>query len=553
MQLDKGTDYREVIALAREGEHDQKVKLQKSLQSIDHDQRVNKTVTGYASPSLTELQDGSATRVESLSDYLTVLAHTQSNLRTYFSCPTVSVDQVEHDFTRQVSNTKYAGNAVVSTETTPGSNSQYSIEKDSVTLGVYRLQGSVSDVTSLQRHLGNINHQSLLGTSLATTLLTEMTIDFWWAVRPKNVTGNNFYMDGIWAQHKRIGTGGKYTHKSIDDYYNSPEVVDLRGRALDKDDIVDITEQLRYNYSSNNIVAVAGPSTWSSFWKALTKDQQRYLVGPDTPQRAAGETIKTFFTSHGTVTIENDLFFDPTERHILFGDITNQEVVDNAPVINSVGTANVIAGTGDTSSKFETDDGGHRHWGVVAVNTNGRSKMVVLGGTGSDAAKASVNVAANGSVDLRFDVTTESSTPDYFEIYRTKKYTGAQTSVAASERFYRLFRVVVGDDVAKAATAGASTAYDGGTQQANLYVVRDRNRHIAGTAEMAFYDTNQAQDSLTMYKAVLQPMQAYQIARLGPSTPMFVSSIMSPVLRSYTRLIRVINAAAGDGIRRGVQ
>ena len=549
MDIDRECDLGVLLQEQREAKTGSDAKYKAAIQNAIS----KKTITGYDQPSYTTYQTASATKIESLSNFLTMLAHGRSNVKTYFRVPTVQVENVYHEFDRYIRHTDYANNSVVSSETTAGSNSQPVFERDAVQLGIYRLSGSVSDVSLLQAHLGNINHKALLGSALATTLITSIGRDFWHARRSSTNTTNNFYFNGILAQHKRIGTGEKFANKSLDDYYNSPYVHDARGEALTQDDVIDITEQLAYSYASSNIVGVAGPSVWSEFWKEVTKEKQRFIVGNETPQQAIGETINTIHTNYGKVTIDYDLFFDPVDRWIRFGEIENRDVVDNAPVVATNTNTNVLARAGADSSKFASSDAGFYHWGVVAVNTNGRSKLVVLGGAGTGKDTDAVTVAASGAADLQFTLTTESTKADYFEIYRTKRYSGSQDGVAVDTKFYRMFSVVVGDDVTSNATASESKAFDGATQTSSVFAIRDKNRHIAGTGELVFYDANPSKDRMTMYKAQLQPATAFQLARVGALTQMFVSEICCPVLLSWTRMIYVINAKASDGRRYGVQ
>jgi len=312
--------------------------------------------------------------------------------------------------------------------------------------------------------------------------------------------------NGLYAQHQQ---NDAYT--SLDAYYNSEVVVDLRGGALTETAIEKAAEGIVENFGIGTHL-FAPPSVLSKF---VANFYGNKFIPINTQAISAGEVgqnVQTFQSQYGPIKLEWDVFMNPDKPR----KSTEAATATNAPLAPTAdGTTPIAAVASDALSKWAASDASTYLYAVAAINRFGESALTVLSGTPTA-------IVAGGAVDLKFAATAGGNAATGFTIYRSQK--GATS--AATSTFYPLFQI---------STLELASGYDG----AAALLVRDRNRIMPGTAQ-SFLIQN---DEEAYHFSQLAPLTKMDLAIISPAYRFMIMLYGTPLLYAPKRMVRFINVA----------
>lgn len=194
--------------------------------------------------------------------------------------------------------------------------------------------------------------------------------------------------------------------KLITDNAPAANIIDLRGRPLSEDMLIDgaLTIQDAPNYGTPTDL-YSTPKVKADLVKTFFPKERYDLMGKDA-NGMVGLDIRGFDSPAGPVSFQPDVFITdggaaPSSAK---GDATKRPA---SPTISTGATTPVEA-----TALFTADDAGDYYYKIVAVNQYGQSTSVAVGG-------GAITVAAGDKVT--FGVTPGSAIAvDYYKLYRTK-------------------------------------------------------------------------------------------------------------------------------------
>jgi hypothetical protein len=365
---------------------------------------------------------------------------------------------------------------------------------------------------------GEVTYQAQLVKSYVDAMRKEVENKTMWVVRKannsltkanSNIVGQEF--NGIFAQHASVGAG--YAFTTIDDYFNSNYVIDLRGKSLTQANVEDAAINVDANFG--NVDTLFAPPTVIA---GLAKDyfrQQRILLGNDGYKGEIGTNMKAIDTTFGSVTLNHDKGMKADPAKNLSAAATSAKA-PNAPV--AVSQALVA----DVKSKFVAGEAwtgalGTVFYAVSAVNRYGESPLTVLNNT------TKITLTAGDSVDIKFTDGGGAVAATGYVIYRSQ-ITTSTNATTDGILFYPMFKVSVAD---------VAAGYDG----AAATFVRDRNRYLPAT-EQAF--TTEMADDVLSFKS-LAPISKLDLAILGMSKRFITFLFGTPITYAPAKICRFVN------------
>lgn len=366
---------------------------------------------------------------------------------------------------------------------------------------------------------GEVTYQAQLVKSYVDAMRKEIENKTMWVVRKannsltkanSNIIAQEF--NGIYAQHQAVGAGSAFT--SLDDYFNSTYVIDLRGKSLTQANIEDGAINVDANFG--NVDNLFAPPTVIA---GLAKDyfrQQRILMGNDGYKGEIGTNMKAIDTTFGSVNLNHDKGMKADPAKALSAAATSAKA-PNAPAAVS----QALTGA-DTKSKFAAGEAwtgalGTVFYAVSAINRYGESPLTVLSNT------VKITLTAGQSVDLKWTDGGGAVAATGYVVYRSQ-VTASTNATTDGILFYPLFKV---------STADLASGFDGGAAT----FVRDRNRFLPAT-EQAFV-TEMADDVLS-FKS-LAPISKLDLAILGMSKRFITFLFGTPILYTPQKLVRYVN------------
>lgn len=314
--------------------------------------------------------------------------------------------------------------------------------------------------------------------------------------------------NSLYKQHANIGTGGgDFLYSTLEEYFTSETVVDLRGASIKQIDIekaaVLVDNGFGYPtdfFGSNTVVS------------ALMQDyinDQRIIMASGGFKGTAGINISAIGTSiNPDIKLSSDKFMknDPPRR------LTDSATSSKAPAAPTATIDPALAV--DTLSKFQAGETGNVYYAVSAINRFGESPLTIMD---TDA----IAVTVGSSIDLQFAAGVGANTPTAFKIYRTKITTAA---TATGLQFYPIFSVSV---------AEVAAGYDG----AIATKVRDRGRFLPGM-ESAFLA--EVSDDVMSFKQ-LAPVSKLDLAIISMSRRFIAFNFCTPQMYAQKKFIRFVN------------
>lgn len=318
--------------------------------------------------------------------------------------------------------------------------------------------------------------------------------------------------NSLYRQHANIGSGGglDFLYASLEEYFTSTQVVDLRGKSLTQLNIEQGAVGVDNNFG--NPSDLFGPNTVIS---ALMQDyiaDQRIMMqnGRGFGTGVVGNNITAIDTSIARISLNSDKFMKNDPARLLTDNATSPKA-PNAPV---TGGAPVVAAS--TISKYVAGDIGACYYAVSAVNRFGESALTLM-----DA--AATTIIAGDKVTLTFTSGGGANAGTGYKIYRTK-ITSAATSTGV--QFYPLFSI---------SNAQLAAGYDG----AAALSVADQGRFLPGM-EQAFL--TQMDDEVMSFKQ-LAPISKLDLAIISMSRRFIAFNFCTPNLYAPKKMIRYINAS----------
>lgn len=458
-----------------------------------------------------QINNGGGLKVESLDSTLKILGNRLNQLVYLMEMPKHKIDNTVHQYNQLYKYGEEVGIFNTEGETPEETDSQY--RRKSIITKFMGVTGQVTHPTMLARLAGGMNMYTKEvenKTILLQTILDARLVDADSTCVPEQ-------FDGVFRQHM-LGVNemdggtaeGKTSEQLLDNYFNSPAVIDAQNQVLNDNLIQDAANVVVNVYNGYIDRIISNPIVFNNYVK-LFHESKRVIVGLAASVTGAtmGQSVNDVTTQFGKINIKNDRFFDE-RKPITVG---KQATSPKAPVIPVVKTA-IKVNNDDTKTNFGRHVGTYGYL-VTAKNRYGESAPLNITSRGAQA------VAATESVEFGFTAGVGGAyAATCFVIYRTKK----DAALNNTTEYYPIFEVPASQ---------MASGWDG----AAANCVRDRNRIIAGTkSALIYYNDNQINeylqfaDTMKMDFAITAPSRRFAILNYG-----------TPVLYQPAKIVRIVN------------
>lgn len=458
-----------------------------------------------------QINNGGGLKVESLDSTLKILGNRLNQLVYLMEMPKHKIDNTVHQYNQLYKYGEEVGIFNTEGETPEETDSQY--RRKSIITKFMGVTGQVTHPAMLARLAGGMNMYTKEvenKTILLQTILDARLVDADSTCVPEQ-------FDGVFRQHM-LGVNemdggtaeGKTSEQLLDNYFNSPAVIDAQNQVLNDNLIQDAANVVVNVYNGYIDRIISNPIVFNNYVK-LFHESKRVIVGLAASVTGAtmGQSVNDVTTQFGKINIKNDRFFDE-RKPITVG---KQATSPKAPVIPVVGTT-IKVNNNDTKTNFGRHTGTYGYL-VTAKNRYGESAPLNITSGGAQA------VAATDSVEFGFTAGVGGAyAATCFVIYRTKK----DAALNNTTEYYPIFEVPASQ---------MASGWDG----AAANHVRDRNRIIAGTkSALIYYNDNQINeylqfaDTMKMDFAITAPSRRFAILNYG-----------TPVLYQPAKIVRIVN------------
>lgn len=397
--------------------------------------------------------------------------------------------------------------------------------------GGFYNEGELSDVedstyirrSELIKYLqvtGEVTMQAQMVRSFVDAMRKEVENKVMWLNKRANrymTSGNSSHVpqewNGIYEQHQSVGAGQAFLYATLEEYFTSSVVIDMRGASVKQADIEEASVRIDSNFGG--VSDFFAPTTVIS---AVSRDffnDQRIMLNANNEGAYSGKigtVAKSIATSLGDVALQPDKFMkhEHPDGRLLVAGATSAKA-PNAPVTG--GAPAIVA---STLAKFEAAEVGTVYYSVSAINRYGESAMTLL-----DAAAATLVVGS--AADLTFTSGGGAIPATAYRVYRTVV---TAAGAATDERFWPLFTI---------SAAELAAGYDGGAAG----VVRENGRFLPNT-EQGF--VAEMIDDVLSYKQ-LAPVSKLDLAVISMSRRFISFSFATPQVYAPRKIIRFINCA----------
>ncbi len=458
-----------------------------------------------------QINNGGGLKVESLDSTLKILGNRLNQLVYLMEMPKHKIDNTVHQYNQLYKYGEEVGIFNTEGETPEETDSQY--RRKSIITKFMGVTGQVTHPAMLARLAGGMNMYTKEvenKTILLQTILDARLVDADSTCVPEQ-------FDGVFRQHM-LGVNemdgstaeGKTSEQLLDNYFNSPAVIDAQNQVLNDNLIQDAANVVVNVYNGYIDRIISNPIVFNNYVK-LFHESKRVIVGLAASVTGAtmGQSVNNVTTQFGEINIKNDRFFDE-RKPITVG---KQATSPKAPVIPVVRTT-IEVNNNDTKTNFGRHAGTYGYL-VTAKNRYGESAPLNITSGGAQA------VAATDSVEFGFTAGVGGAyAATCFVIYRTKK----DAALNNTTEYYPIFEVPASQ---------MASGWDG----AAANCVRDRNRIIAGTkSALIYYNDNQINeylqfaDTMKMDFAITAPSRRFAILNYG-----------TPVLYQPAKIVRIVN------------
>lgn len=458
-----------------------------------------------------QINNGGGLKVESLDSTLKILGNRLNQLVYLMEMPKHKIDNTVHQYNQLYKYGEEVGIFNTEGETPEETDSQY--RRKSIITKFMGVTGQVTHPAMLARLAGGMNMYTKEvenKTILLQTILDARLVDADSTCVPEQ-------FDGVFRQHM-LGVNemdggtaeGKTSEQLLDNYFNSPAVIDAQNQVLNDNLIQDAANVVVNVYNGYIDRIISNPIVFNNYVK-LFHESKRVIVGLAASVTGAtmGQSVNDVTTQFGKINIKNDRFFDE-RKPITVG---KQATSPKAPVIPVVKTT-IKVNNNDTKTNFGRHAGTYGYL-VTAKNRYGESAPLNITSRGAQ------TVAATESVEFGFTAGVGGAyAATCFVIYRTKK----DAVLNNTTEYYPIFEV-------------PASQMASGWDSAATNCVRDRNRIIAGTkSALIYYNDNQINeylqfaDTMKMDFAITAPSRRFAILNYG-----------TPVLYQPAKIVRIVN------------
>ena len=450
-------------------------------------------ITGRTTDGLTTAS-GAPLKVESLENTLKLLTFNESDIVLWKNIPKLPAYNTVEEYNQLVDYGNFRrGSSFTNEGELPEENDSTFVRRSQLVkyLGTTR---SVSHQMQLvNTTVGNIIQQQTQHATMEILREADYSL----------TTGNADIIpqqwNGLYQQHQAAYT-------SLDAYYDSDVVVDLRGKALAEADIEDASLTIIENFGQANWF-MAPPRVLNDFVKRFYTFKQIFPNTEALTNGTMGQQVNKFVSQFGTVELGYDKFM-AKDGFRLNGSAATNLKAPSAPTLGGAPQAAVA----DATTKFVGFEGDY-FFSVAAVNRYGESQLVSLG--------ALLTVGVGESVDLQFVDGGGAIPATGYRIYCSEK--DPATAVGTTP-MYPLFYVSV---------AELAAGYDG----AAATIVRNKNRIIPNTEECFLSEPT---TNVMSFKQ-LAPLMKMDLATLGPATRFCVLMYGTPQLYAPGKFVKFIN------------
>lgn len=447
---------------------------------------------------------GGALKVESLERNLKVLTFKESDIRFWKRFPKAAAFNTVEEYNQLVSYGTERG----------GFNNEGELpeEEDST----YQRRSELVKYLGVTR---SVTHQmQLVRTNVGNVFQKEVQNGIMWILRKADRAlfwGDSATIsqewNGLYAQHMN---NDKYS--SMEEYYASNVVIDLRGKILKEENIENGAQTMIRNFGQPDLF-ISAPVVLSDFATGFYA-RKRINVGQSGAVQNAtmGQFISKFQSMYGVIDFDFDIY--AAKINGSGKTLASTATSPKAPATpTAVGVTVVNA---DGLSRF-SDGIGDYYYMVTAINRYGESAPVQLGAT--------VSVAnATDAVDLEFTATAGPFAPTAYVIYRSEV---DPSGTAAQTTLYPIMTVP-----ASGADAKRGSLVNG-VDGAAAGEVRDRNRWLPKTEEGLLLDSSL---DVIQFKQ-LAPLMKMDLAKLSPADRFMVLLYGTPFMFAPDKVIRYIN------------
>jgi len=397
--------------------------------------------------------------------------------------------------------------------------------------GGFYNEGELSDVedstyirrSELIKYLqvtGEVTMQAQMVRSFVDAMRKEVENKVMWLNKRANryiTSGNQSHVpqewNGLYAQHQSVGAGAGFLYSTLEDYFSSTVIVDMRGASVKQTDIEEAAVRIDANFG--NVSDFFAPTTVISTISRDFFNDQRIMLNANNEgayNGRIGTVAKSIDTSLGAVNLQADKFMkhEHPEGRLLAGGATSLKS-PNAPV-----TGGAPALAVDPLAKFTAGEVGTVYYAVSSINRYGESAMTLM-----DAAAVAITVGK--AVDLTFTSGGGAVPATSYRIYRTEV---TAAGAATNEKFWPLFTISAAD---------LAAGYDGGIAG----VVRDQGRFMPNT-EQGFI--TEMIDDVLSYKQ-LAPVSKLDLAVISMSRRFISFCFATPQLYAPKKMVRFINCS----------
>lgn len=368
---------------------------------------------------------------------------------------------------------------------------------------------------------GEVTYQAQLVRSYVDAMKQEVENKTMWILRKVNASltkANASYIpqefNGIYAQHASIGSGAGQTYTTLEQYYNSPAVIDLRGGSLTQDDLEDASTNVDAAFGNTDTL-FAPPTVINGLGKDYFQ-RQRILTGSSAATGVIGTVPKAIDTTFGEIALNHDKFMKRGAARLQNAAQTSSKA-PNAPTVSAQALTAADAQSNFAAGEVFSGALGTVFYGVSAINRYGESAITPFSNT------VKITTTAGLSVDLTFADGGGANLATAYVIYRS--FVTAATNALTSEvLYYPIFTVSLAEKAA---------GYDGAAAAS----VRDRNRVLPG-CEDAF--TTEMTDTVMAFKQ-LAPISKLDLAILAMSRRFITFLFGTPQVKANKKIVKFVN------------
>jgi len=286
-------------------------------------------------------------------------------------------------------------------------------------------------------------------------------------------------------------------------YYDSDNVIDMRGASLSEEAIEAAANTVVENYGLATQL-YSSPAVLSGFVRQFYGNK---FIMPNTQALTngiMGQRVQQFESQFGSIGLNQDVFFKKRPAKTA----SSEAETDKAP---NAPTIAVTAVASDANSLFTAEDAGNVTYAVSAFNRYGESKLAV--------AEAATAIVAGGAADITITDGGGTHKATAYRIYRSE--------TGKTGTYYPIFEVSL-DDVTRGLDGAAAGS------------IRDLNRFIPNCDQAMVL---QFDDEVVMFDQ-LAPMMKMDLAMLSPAYRFMILLYGTPLLYAPKKMVRIINIGA---------